>query len=240
MTTAFWGTGVTGTVGVYPPPHPAASKAKNTIFLTPVPLISITSRGDRWKLITAYVNKGQWPQAKREIAAILNDGKPTNEERVRGANFYRQQEERPGLAQIDYVLKVEPTNPAAVVTRAYILLQDKQPDRAATILRTGIELTAKTGKATPPAVFYLMLAAVENETPPATDALVTSPQGPRRRAEDPSGGPGAGPGAVRRPGRRRAAAGEALAFVEAKAKEEPKGPFRQRSAAGTRPAPSRS
>ena len=55
------------------------------------------SRGDRWKLITAYVNKGQWPQAQREIAAILNDAKspPTNEERVRGANFYRQQGEMP-------------------------------------------------------------------------------------------------------------------------------------------------
>ena len=72
------------------------------------------SRGDRWKLITAYVNKGQWPLAKREIAAILNDAKapPTSEERVRGANFYRQQgESDAALAQIDYVLKVEPTNP---------------------------------------------------------------------------------------------------------------------------------
>ena len=46
-------------------------------------------------LITAYVSKDQWPQAKREIAAILNDTKepPTPEERVRGANFYRQQGE---------------------------------------------------------------------------------------------------------------------------------------------------
>ena len=95
-----------------------------------------------------------------------------------------------------------------------------------TILRTGIELTAKTGKATPPAVFYLMLAAVENETPPATDALCASPEGPRRRADDPSGRPGAGPGPVRRPGRRRPR-GEALASVEAKAKEDPKGPFRR-------------
>ncbi len=51
------------------------------------------TRGDRWKLITAYVNKGEWPSAKAEIAAILNDPKspPTPEERVRGANFYRQQ-----------------------------------------------------------------------------------------------------------------------------------------------------
>ena len=96
------------------------------------------SRGDRWQLITAYVDKGQWPQAKREIAAILNDAKRRRpEERVRGANFYRQQgESAAALAQIDYVLKVEPTNPAAVVTRSYILLQAKQHDQAATILRT--------------------------------------------------------------------------------------------------------
>ena len=44
------------------------------------------SRGDRWQLITAYVAKGQWPVAKREMAAILNDTKnpPTDDERVRG------------------------------------------------------------------------------------------------------------------------------------------------------------
>ena len=33
------------------------------------------SRSDRWQLITAYVVKGQWPVAKRELAAILNDTK---------------------------------------------------------------------------------------------------------------------------------------------------------------------
>ena len=60
--------------------------------------------------------------------------------------------------------------------------------QAAAILRTAIELTAKDGKAKPPAVFYLMLAAVENETPPAADALPRAlkvlddgPEGPSRR-----------------------------------------------------------
>jgi predicted Zn-dependent protease len=185
------------------------------------------SRGDRWKLITAYVNKGQWPQARREIASILNDGRPSFDERVRGANFYRQQgENAAALAQIDYVLRVEPTHPAAVVTRSYILLDEKQLDRAAAILRTAIDKTAGDGKTKPPAVFYLMLAAVENENAPAMsalsralkvldDGLILHPQAPELvqaryvalTAAD-----------------RQA---DALAFIEAKAKEDPKGPFRR-------------
>ena len=90
------------------------------------------SRSDRWQLITAYVAKGQWPLAKREIAAILNDTKnpPSDDERVRGANFYRQQgDDAPALSQLDYVLDVNPTHPWAVVTRSYILLKAKQPDQ---------------------------------------------------------------------------------------------------------------
>ncbi len=53
------------------------------------------SRADRWQLISAYVAKDQWPIAKRELAAILNDPKnpPSNDERVRGANVYRQRKE---------------------------------------------------------------------------------------------------------------------------------------------------
>ena len=132
------------------------------------------SRRNRWMLISAYVNNGKWPLAKREIAAILNDSKqpPTAEERVRGANYYRQQGEiETALAQVDYVLRVQPTNPSAVVTRSLILLRSKQHTEAAAILRKAIELTLEDAKEKPPAVFYLMLAAVENETPPAADAL---------------------------------------------------------------------
>ncbi len=187
------------------------------------------SRPDRWKLITAYVNKGEWPAAKREIAAILNDEKtpPTGEERVRGANFYRQQgESATALAQIDYVLEVQPTNPSAVVTRSYILLQDKQPDQAAKVLRTAIELTAKDGKTKPPAVFYLMLAAVENEMPPATDALA-------RALKVLDDGLRVHPAVDELVKARYLAlvaagrAGEAIGFLEAKVKEDPKGPFRR-------------
>ena len=130
------------------------------------------SKSDRWQLITAYVTKGNWPLAKREIAAILNDTKnpPSDDERVRGANFYRQKgEDEPALAQLDYVLQTNPTNPSAVVTRSYILLKAKKNDQAAAILRKAIDLANKKEK--PPASFYLMLAAVENETPPKPTAL---------------------------------------------------------------------
>src|SRR5262249_58452506 len=122
---------------------------------------------DGWQLITEYVAKGEWPQARREIAAILNDTQapPSREERVRGANFYRQQGEDPAaLAQLDYVLKVEPTNPSAVVTRSFIMLRAKQNEQAAAIIRKAIELTDKD-KAKSPAVFFVMLADVETETP---------------------------------------------------------------------------
>ena len=72
--------------------------------------------------------------AKRELASILNDTKtpPTDDERVRGANFYRQhKEDAAALAQLDYVLKVNPTNPGAVVTRSFIFLRAKKYDEAA-------------------------------------------------------------------------------------------------------------
>ena len=131
------------------------------------------SKADRWQLITAYVARGQWPSARREIAALLNDPKnpPTDDERVRGANFYRQQgEDATALAQLDYVLKVNPTNPPAVVTRSYILLKAKQHEQAGAILRTAIEQLNQK-KETPSAVFYLLLAAVENDIPPAASAL---------------------------------------------------------------------
>ena len=187
------------------------------------------SRGDRWKLITAYINKNQWPQAKVEIAAILNDAKspPSSEERVRGANFYRQQgESDAALAQIDYVLKVEPTNPAAVVTRSYILLEEKQPAQSAAVLRTAIERTAKDGKGDPPAVFYLMLAVAENATASPADALP-------RTLKVLDDGLKVHPEAQELVQARYLAlvdagrAAEALAFVEARAKEDPKGPLRR-------------
>ncbi len=127
------------------------------------------SRADRWQLVTAYDAKHQWPIAKRELAAILNDAKnpPSHDERVRGANLYRQhKEDAAALAQLDYVLKVSPANAAGVVTRSYIDMNDKKYDEAAGMLNTAIELTSKTPEKSP-AVFFLMLAAAEHEKPPA-------------------------------------------------------------------------
>ena len=105
------------------------------------------SKADRWQLITAYVARGQWPSAKREIAALLNDPKnpPTDDERVRGANFYRQQGEDASRLWPSSITcsRSIPTNAAAVVTRSYILLKAKQYDRAAAILRKAIELAGR-------------------------------------------------------------------------------------------------
>ncbi len=185
------------------------------------------SREDRWKLITAYVNKDQWPAAKREIAAILNDTKepPSNEERVRGASLYRQQgESAAAMAQLDYVLKIDPTNPSALVTRAYILLQDKQPDQAAVVLRSAIDRAAGHPQKPAPAVFFLMLAAVENERPPADEAL---PRAIKVLEEGLAVHPSE-PELVKARSLALTAAGrgnDAIAFLESKAKEDPKGPF---------------
>jgi predicted Zn-dependent protease len=128
------------------------------------------ARGDQWQLAAAYAAKGQWPAARREIATILNDDQapPSLEERVRAANFYRQNKEEPAaLAQLDYVLTVEPTNPDAVITKAYLLADSKKPAEAADLLRKAIAAPAKEK---PPANFYLVLAGMESILPPESDA----------------------------------------------------------------------
>jgi tetratricopeptide (TPR) repeat protein len=185
------------------------------------------SRYDRWQLIGAYVAKGNWPVAKREIAAILNDEKnpPTDEERVRGANFYRQKgENAAALAQLDFVLKVSPANPSAVVTRSFILLKEKNYDQSAKVLRKAIEISKKAEKSPP--VFYLMLAAVENETPPRESAL-------ERALKALDDGLSRSPDSSELVQTRyvaMSAGGDkkgAISFVETKAKEFPKGPFRR-------------
>ncbi len=132
------------------------------------------SRADHWQLVAAYAGQGAWPAAKREIAAILNDPKspPSDDDRVRGANFYRQQgEDEPALAQLDYVLKKNPGHPAAVVTRSYILLKAKEYEQAALLLKRAVDAAGGKDRPAPPAVLYLMSAAVENEAPPAANAI---------------------------------------------------------------------
>ncbi len=79
------------------------------------------------------------------------------------------------VAQLDYVLQVNPTNPAAVVTRSYILLKAKQHDQASAILRKAIELVTQK-KEKQPAVFYLDAGGRRERAGPR----------PRRRSSGPS------------------------------------------------------
>ncbi len=132
------------------------------------------SRSDHWQLVAAYTGQGNWAAAKREIAVILNDPKnpPSDDDRVRGANFYRQQGElEPALAQLDYVLQSNPAHPGAAVSRAYLLLKAKEYTQASSLLKKAIDAAGRKNAPTAPAVLYLMHAAVENETPPATNAI---------------------------------------------------------------------
>ena len=128
------------------------------------------TRTDRWQLAAAYAAKNQWPLARKEIAALLNDPKnpPDSDERVQAANFYRvNQDSASAIAQLDYVLATDPGHPGTVVTRAYMFSQEKKTAEAMVLLRRAIDWQ---GKEKPPAIFFMMLAAFENITPPRTDA----------------------------------------------------------------------
>jgi len=128
------------------------------------------ARGDRWQLVAAYAAKGQWPSARKEIASLLNDVRtpPSNDERVRAASYYRQnKDDAAAVSQLDYVLKVSPAHPSAVVSRAYMLWEAKKAEDAAALIRRAI---ARPGKESPPAVFFLMLGALEYEARPAAEA----------------------------------------------------------------------
>jgi len=181
------------------------------------------AREDRWQLISAYVTKGQWTNARKELASILNDTKnpPTSAERVRAANYYRlNKEDAAAVAQLDYVLDVEPGNTAAVVTRAFLLAESKKNAEAAALIRKAI---AAPRKEKTPAVFYLMLAALENANPPAADAA-------KRALAALDQGLTVQPGSVEliqskyRLLLSTAGAKEAVAFVETEAKRENAGP----------------
>lgn len=129
-------------------------------------------RADRWQLAAAYNAKAQWANAKKELEALLSDTKrvPTDDERVRAANFYRQNnEDAAAVAQLDTVLSKNPTNPGAVVVRSFMFARERKGDRASALLRKAIE-AGTAAKEPSPAVFYLMLAAVEDLIPPQSSA----------------------------------------------------------------------
>jgi cellulose synthase operon protein C len=186
------------------------------------------NKDDRWQLITAYVARGQWPLARRELTALLKDAKnpPSNDERVRAANFFRQQgEDKIALAQLDYVLELDAAHTPAVVTRSYIMLSAKQYDQAKALLHKAVDVSSQK-KEPVPAVFDLMLAAVEHSRPPADTAI-------RRTLAVLDRGLARSPDAeelVRAKYVALRSAGDeqgAIEFVESKAKAFPKGPFRR-------------
>jgi tetratricopeptide (TPR) repeat protein len=186
------------------------------------------SRADRWQLVAAYAAKHEWPTAKRELAAILNDpnNPPSHEERVRGASLYREHNEKAAaIAQLDYVLKVSPAHAGGVIMRAYVDMLDNGLDAAKALLQKAIGISSAAAEKSP-AVFFLMLAAVESELPPADSQTA-------RAQKELERGLGVQPDSMELAQAEYyllSASGNkagALAFLESKAKADPKGTFRR-------------
>jgi predicted Zn-dependent protease len=121
------------------------------------------TRSVRWQLVTARSAQGDWPAAKKEIEALLKDPATTAEDRVRAANFHRMHGEGERATQLlDAVLAADSGNTAAVALRSY-LLAEKTPAEAAALLRKAI-----AGGKQPPSI-HLMLAAMVNAGQPQGD-----------------------------------------------------------------------
>jgi len=186
------------------------------------------SRSIRWQIVAAQAAKKEWSAAKAEMANLLNDPKnpATPEERVRAATYYRlNKEDAAALAQVDPVLKADPTYPGAVVTRAEILARTGKHGDAINTIRRAIDSSSAANQKTP-AVLYLMMAAVESTAPP-TDAgfaraLTVLDQGLTQQPDSTELVQAKCRILTLTQGLKAGAA-----FVEAKSKADPKGPFRQ-------------
>ncbi len=197
-------------------------------LLKDTPASSANGRMIRWQLAAALAAKKDWAAAKAEIASLLNDPKspPTPVDRVKAATYYRlNKEDGAALAQVDAVLQAEPTFPGAVVTKAEILgRQGKHAEAMATIRRAIEGSTAAGQKA--PAVFYLVMAAVESTTPPVAEGYKRALAAIDRGLEE-------SPEAVeliKARSRVLAITQGAKAgtdYLEARAKADPKGPYRR-------------
>ncbi len=176
----------------------------------------------RWQLIAAMSGKGQWDQAKVEMTKLLADKKTpaSAEDHVRAADYYRIHDEADAaIAELDVVLKEKPAHPAAVIGKATVLTRKKDAAGAIAVLRKGIEL------AKPPlAVFYLTLAAIENETPPNGLAKANASLDAGLKVVPAALELVQAKYRVLELGGDRAAGVE---FVEAKSKEFPNGPFKR-------------
>ena len=130
------------------------------------------ARGVRWQLVAAHAAKREWAAAKAEIAALLNDPKspPRDEERVKAATYFRTNgDTAEAVAQLDQVLSANPANPAAVVIRSEMLASAGKGPEALALIRKAIASAPDKSKS--PAVFPLMLAAIENISTPAETGL---------------------------------------------------------------------
>ncbi|QDV37118.1 tetratricopeptide repeat protein [Tautonia plasticadhaerens] len=124
------------------------------------------TRAARWRLIAARAHKGDWPEAKKELIALLNEPDSTIDERVQAADFFRQNGESALAGKlVDQVLDHKPGHSGAVVLKAYLLDEEGRTAEAVDRLRSAIELGEQ-----PPAV-YLMLAAFAAEGDATEDTI---------------------------------------------------------------------
>ncbi|MDB5350388.1 MAG: hypothetical protein JWN86_1635 [Planctomycetota bacterium] len=115
-------------------------------------------RSVRWKLVAARAGRGELEQAKADVAALLASPTTTPDERVQAADFYRRHgDDASCMAQLDSVLKADPSHTGAIAYKALSLASKDRPDDAVKVLRSAI-----AGKKSQPSNIYLMLAAAEN------------------------------------------------------------------------------
>jgi predicted Zn-dependent protease len=186
---------------------------------------SNVARDLRWKLVSANIAKKQWPAAKAEIQSILDDKSTpaTPEERIAAAIYFRNnKEDAAAKALVESVLKEKPDHPWAVSVETQLLATTDHHAEAKALVRRAIDSSKDKSKT--PAAFYLLLAAVENSMPPVADSL------PRAIAAIDEG-------MVTQPNSVELAQAKArllglngdrkgaIAFIAAKAKNDPKGPF---------------
>ncbi|MFO0959975.1 MAG: hypothetical protein U0800_21500 [Isosphaeraceae bacterium] len=148
---------------------------------------------------------------------ILNDPTTNNDERARAANIFRNnKEENAAIKILDGILKVEPSNAAAIVTRAYIYSDTGKREEALKLVRKSIASGRQHFSV------YMMLAALENVGEPRDKAAALA----MAALDD---GLAANPGNAELVEARyklmlKSGADEALAFLEAQAKVPSAGP----------------
>ncbi|HWE39747.1 MAG TPA: tetratricopeptide repeat protein [Isosphaeraceae bacterium] len=182
------------------------------------------ARRVRWKLVAALSSKDQWPAAKAELVALLKDPATTADEYVQAANYsIRHKDEAGARVLLDRVLKDDPAHAGAAITRAFLFADANKDDEAIALLRRAI---ASAKGSPPPAVVYLTLSALVNGRERSTDGL-------KRAAGVLDEGLKAHPDAtelLRARYQVQSLLGDpktALAAVEARAKEDPKGIIRR-------------